>query len=128
MDRVIFGNISLPAEIALSNKEKALGLMNRNWPPPVMVFPFDKSAYRKFWMKETQSPLDVIFCNANRVIAIEHGEPLSLVEFGPNKMCNLVVELPRGKANIIGIVLNTSVKVEYSLSTLARKFELTLTT
>lgn len=127
MDRIIFGNISLLAEIALSNEEKALGLMYREWPPPVMVFPFEKLAYRKFWMRNTISPLDIIFCNANKVISIEQGEPLSLVEFGPNELCDLVVELPLGQASNIGIVRNTFVKIKYSLQTLARKFELTLT-
>lgn len=106
--------------VAVSYNEQAQGLMFKEWPPPIMAFPYKKSMLRKFWMKNTISPLDVIFCNNNKIIDIFKGQPLSTVSFGPNIPSDLVVELPYGTCNKLGFKVGDSIKIEYCIDTLIK--------
>ena len=126
MDRIILGKHTLSAIIALTEDEQRIGLMRQPWPPPVMVFPYESSRVRKFWMKDTPSPLDIIFCRAGQVLSVVAGEPLCLTHVGPDEPSDLVIELPKGMAQNLDIVSGTKVKVVYGLFTLARKIELKL--
>lgn len=126
MDRVVFENHSLPTLVALTEEEQRIGLMRRPWPPPVMAFPYDEARVRKFWMKDTISPLDIVFCRAGRVVSIENGEPLCLKHVGPDEPCDLVIELPKGTAEKLGIAPGTKTRLVYGLFTLARKLEMKL--
>lgn len=126
LDTVILGTHKLPAIIALTEEEQARGLMYRSWPPPVMAFPYDDPKIRKFWMKNTPSPLDLVFCRKGEVITIVSGLPLSIDMIGPDEPSDLVIELPRGRASKLGIVQGTSAKIVYSLITLARRYEIKL--
>jgi uncharacterized protein len=92
-----------PTEVAVTEAEQSLGLMFREWPPPIMVFPYKDAAPRRFWMKNTISPLDIVFCKANQVVGIFRGEPLSTKLIGPNEPSDLVVELPAGTASRLGL-------------------------
>lgn len=114
--------IKLPTKVAITEKEKSRGLMHVNWPPPIMAFPFSNSQVRKFWMKDTPSPLDVLFCRAGKIIAVEQGEPFSEKYFGPHEESDLVVELPSGMANKLSLQKNQEVKLCWSISSLAKKF------
>lgn len=123
MDHLLIENkIKIPTLIAISEKEKAQGLMNRNWPPPVMSFPFSDRQVRKFWMKNTPSPLDVLFCRAGKIISIQKGIPFSEAHFGPDEKSDLVIELPQGMATKLNINKNQSVKLCWSVDSLAKKF------
>lgn len=126
MDKIIFGNNSLTTLVALTDEEQRRGLMHQSWPPPVMCFPYRNQAIRKFWMKDTISPLDIVFCNAGYVVSVIKGIPLSLNHVGPDFPVDLVVELPAGTAKRLEIMAGTKVKLVYGLSTLARKIELHL--
>lgn len=126
MDRIIFGNNSLTTLVALTDEEQRRGLMHQPWPPPIMCFPYRNPAIRKFWMKNTTSPLDIVFCNAGYVVSVIKGIPLSLNHVGPDFPVDLVVELPAGTAKSLEIMAGTKVKLVYGLSTLARKIELNL--
>lgn len=123
MDRVRLGNYTVDTLIALTDEEKSTGLMNIAFPTPVMSFPFDIPMYRKFWMKNTIAELDIVFCNGGKIISIEKGNPLSLDHIGPNKLSDLVVELPRGLSGRLGLRMGTPVKLIYSLESLARRFD-----
>jgi uncharacterized membrane protein (UPF0127 family) len=126
MDKVIFSDYALPALVALTEEEQRKGLMSRSWPPPVMVFPYQKEARRKFWMHNTICPLDIVFCRAGYVVDVIPGVPLSLDHVGPDVPCDLVVELPRGMASKLNIVPGVKTKVIYGLSTLSKKYQITL--
>lgn len=126
MDKIFFGNCQLPTLIALTESEQQLGLMWKSWPPPIMAFPYDSVEIRKFWMKNTISPLDIVFCRNGKVIKVIAGKPLSLQHVGPDFPCDLVVELPKGLAQQLNILPDTKVKLVYGLLTLARKYELKL--
>jgi len=122
MDKVVFGKHELPTLVAITEDEQVQGLMYKSWPPPIMSFPFKQSKVRKFWMRNTISPLDIIFCRGNKVISIISGEPLSLKQVGPDEPCDLVVELPKGTAENIGITAGSIVKLQLSTNTLAKKY------
>lgn len=91
--------------VAITEEEHRHGLMFQTWPPPIMVFPYKKAATRRFWMKNTPTPLDIVFCKNNSVVGIFKGEPLSTTLIGPNEPSDLVVELPAGTAARLGLTV-----------------------
>ncbi|HQC50699.1 MAG: hypothetical protein BWY40_00970 [bacterium ADurb.Bin270] len=60
---IVIGEASFSVEIAESDEERRLGLMNRESIPPNygMWFVFPELVREPFWMKDTQIPLDIIF-------------------------------------------------------------------
>jgi uncharacterized protein len=106
--------------VAVTPEEHQVGLMWRKWPPPIMTFPYNTAQVRKFWMKNTISPLDIIFCRANVVVGIFRGEPLSTALVGPNTASDLVVEFPAGTADQIGLQVGDSIRFKPAIETLAR--------
>jgi uncharacterized protein len=89
--------------VAVTESEQCQGLMYQKWPPPIMAFPYKRAALRKFWMNNTATPLDIVFCRSNCVIGIFKGEPFSTKLIGPNEPADLVVELPAGTAAKLGL-------------------------
>lgn len=122
-DRVIIGKNRFDVLVAITVEETETGLMYRPWPPPIMAFPFTKAGIKKFWMKNTVSPLDVVFCLAGKIIAIENGNPFSLDYIGPDEPCDLVVEFPCGTMKNNNILPGDNIKLSYSVSTLSKKFK-----
>ena len=109
--------------MALSEAEQIRGLMYVKANPPVMVFPYNKAEPRKFWMKNTYCPLDIVFCKNSEVIDICHGIPLSKKLIGPNDPSDLVVEFPRGMTKELGISVGSILRIEYQTKTLAKRWE-----
>lgn len=122
-DLIILGGHQFNTLIADTLEEQAKGLMYKKWPPPVMSFPYKTAEIRKFWMKNTISPLDIIFCRSGKIVGIYKGEPLSTMSVGPNEPVDLVIELPHGKAKKIGIAIGDDVELLRGLRGLAKKFE-----
>lgn len=127
MDYVWLGNNKFPTLVAITEEEQQRGLQGTTWPPPVMTFPFADSGIRKFWMNKTAVPLDLVFCRDNKIISIAQGRPLSLDFIGPNIPIDLVVELPLGLAKQAGIKIGESVKIQYSIYTVAKQCQIALT-
>jgi len=73
--------------------------MHQEWPPPVMSFIYDSPRINKFWMANTPSPLDIVFCHRGKVSEICYGEPHSTSVIGSNLLSDLVIELPHGTAH-----------------------------
>jgi uncharacterized membrane protein (UPF0127 family) len=119
-DRVYINGIGFSTLVAVTAAEQERGLMGIKWPPPVMCFPYKRAEVRKFWMKNTISPLDIVFCNDHRVVGIYRGEPLSNAMIGPEQPSDLVVELPAGTVEEHGIRVGQPVSVNYSADTTAR--------
>lgn len=80
--------------VAETEKEKQIGLMYIPPPAPIMVFPYTKSNL-SFWMKNTPSPLDIVFCLNGEIKSIKSGIPFSteLIHGGES---DLVIEFPKG--------------------------------
>lgn len=99
-------------EVADEPQEQAMGLQLRGPLPPLrgMWFPFEDALLR-FWMHRTPEPLDMVFINDNRVIAIEEAATpcprLPCRSYGPNEPGDGVVELAAGEARRLGIVVGS---------------------
>lgn len=85
-----------PTLLALSETEQTRGLMGKTWPPPIMSFVYSYPRVNKFWMSNTPSPLDIVFCNNNVVTQICKGVPYSTEIIGNNTFSDLVIEYPLG--------------------------------
>lgn len=120
-DKIILGNNEFETVVAVTPTEHQRGLMFKQWPPPIMSFPYDEPAFRKFWMKDTPSPLDIVFCNNKKIVAILKGTPMSLSSVGPDTPCDLVVELPEGMANEYKISVGDRAELFCSLKTISKK-------
>lgn len=119
-DKIIIGNNIFDTLVAVTEDEHARGLMYKKWPPPVMIFPYKTADVRRFWMRNTISPLDIIFCKENKIVDIKYGEPLSTKLIGPIEPVDLVIELPYGTAKNAGIKIGDDVSIVYSTQTLNR--------
>ena len=117
IDRVYIGQYAFDTLVAVTADEHITGLMYQSWPPPVMVFPYKNAEQRRFWMKNTPSPLDIIFANAGKIVGIFKGEPLTTTCVGPDSSTDLVIELPYGTVAELNILVGDDVKVCYSIDT-----------
>jgi hypothetical protein len=101
-------NNIFPTLLAISHDEQSQGLMYRDWPPPVMSFVYASPQLNRFWMKNTPSPLDIVFCREGKIVEIQRGDPFSTSIIG-NLESDLVIELPFGTVKESGIQLGHSV-------------------
>lgn len=106
-----------PTLLAISAEEQAKGLMHEEWPPPVMSFVYERPKLNKFWMKNTPSPLDIIFCRDGKVSEICHGEPHSTSIIGGDSESDLVIELPYGTVDTAQIRIGQPVGLVKPTST-----------
>ena len=95
----------IPVEVADTLKKRSLGLgkrtsLKKGWG---MLFVFEKRKPHRFWMKDMQFPLDIIWLDNHRIVHIIHNaEPVnSKVE--PEVMTspvpvNFVLEIAAGRA------------------------------
>ncbi len=82
--------------LAISEIEQRKGLMNIVAPVPVMSFLYSKAKVNKFWMANTPSKLDIVFCLNKRVSQICTGNPYDFSTIGSDEDSDLVIELPYG--------------------------------
>ena len=94
-----------PTLLAISEQEQQRGLMEVSWPPPVMSFVYPVPRVNRFWMKNTPSPLDIVFANRGEITQICMGEPYSTAAIGDFKDSDLVIEFP------LGTVLSSDIKI-----------------
>lgn len=105
------GNHSISTVFAISDSEKERGLMYLELPPPSMTFLYTEAENKHFWMKNTPSPLDIIFCRSGRVISIHDGNPFSTKLIGPGIPSDIVIEMPSGTCNKLGIKVGDSIDI-----------------
>lgn len=100
------GDVNISVEVADTSAEHASGLMYR---PPLpqargMLFVMDNEEPQVFWMKNTPSPLDLVFAaNDGLIVSIEQGEPLSEAQIPSGKPAKFVLEIAQGEAARLGI-------------------------
>jgi uncharacterized protein len=109
-DYVILGSHQLPTELAITEDEQRIGLMGRTI-PSIMSFVYNEPRINSFWMHRTPLPLDLIFCQGNKIVAIHQGEPHSTKLIG-GIISNLVVEVPQGTASKLGLKIGDAVKLQ----------------
>ena len=98
-----------PTLLAISDQEQAKGLMRQPWPPPIMSFVYASPRVNKFWMKNTPSPLDIVFCNNGEITQICKGVPNSTATIGDNSFSDLVIEFPYGTMEQSNVKIGNSV-------------------
>ena len=95
----------IPVEVADTLKKRSLGLgkrtsLKKGWG---MLFVFEKRKPHRFWMKDMQFPLDIIWLDNHRIVHIIHnakpansmGEPEVMTSPVP---VNFVLEIAAGRA------------------------------
>lgn len=106
--------IRVRVELARTPEEQMRGLMHRRSlePDTGMLFLFDRAEPRRFWMRNTFIPLDMIFLDAARVvISIEENTvPLDETGRGPDQPAQFVVEVAGGYARSHGITVGSHVQ------------------
>ena len=108
---VILGSNVLESFLALSDREQSQGLMHVVPPTPIMSFVYTYPKVNKFWMQNTPSDLDIVFCYKNKVSQIHQGKPFSTTSIGYDELSDLVVELPLGACEKMGIKIGSSAKI-----------------
>jgi uncharacterized membrane protein (UPF0127 family) len=108
--QVCFKKNCFSAELALNEKQRETGLMNRASLDldKGMLFVFGKENIYPFWMKNTLIPLDIIWINSsNDVVYIErNAEPCKTEQcppYTPNKKAKYVFEINGGLSDKLGI-------------------------
>ena len=94
-------------ELAKTEKEREIGLMNRNSMPEDqgMLFDFEETRLVTMWMKNTYIPLDMVFMDeAGRVTHVAaNAQPLSLAIISSRGPVRYVLELNGGAAARLGL-------------------------
>ena len=101
-------------ELALTPQQQSRGLMHRESLPydQGMLFIFNRPGIKKFWMKNTLIPLDILFIHptSNRIMHIDHNrQPRDLTPMGPNRAVGAVLEIAGGEAKLRGIAVGDKV-------------------
>jgi uncharacterized membrane protein (UPF0127 family) len=96
---VIFGADTVVAEVARTADQRAEGLMYRQELPDGvgMLFVFETSEVRSFWMQNTYLALDIAFMDASfNVVDIQQMEPLTTDPHESAGPAMFALEVPQG--------------------------------
>jgi uncharacterized protein len=92
--------VTVAVELARTPDEQARGLMFRRELPEGrgMLFLFEREEIRRFWMKNTLIPLDMIFLDGKRqIVGVEENTvPHDEESRGPDDPAQYVLEVPAG--------------------------------
>lgn len=125
MDYVKISNHKFETLIALTSQEQERGLMYREPPLPIMIFPYENIKLNAFfWMKNVKAPLDIVFCLNNKISSIWNAEANSTRIVGNGNPTDLVIELPAGTCKSLGIKPGDPIDLEYSKGALMKIFML----
>ena len=93
-------------EVARTPAEQETGLMKRDSMPKDhgMIFVFSGDEVRKFWMKDTRFPLDILFLDAGgKVVSIHQMKAYDLQETSSDYPARYAIELNDGTATETGV-------------------------
>jgi uncharacterized membrane protein (UPF0127 family) len=113
---VIFGTDTVDAEVARTPEEREMGLMGRQELPDGtgMLFVFEDSQPRSFWMQNTYVPLDIAFLDVSlRVVDIQQMEPLTTDPHDSAGPAMFALEVPKGWFAAHGITAGAQATIEF---------------
>ena len=113
---VIFGSDTVVAEIASTAAERSRGLSNRDSVPPGtgMLFVFDRTEERTFWMKDTFVDLDIAFFDERYVVReILHLEAESMELRDSSVPVFMALEVPGGWFEEHGIAVGSTAEIVF---------------
>ena len=105
-------------EVADTQREKKLGLMNRSNLPigQGMWFQFANARIVNFWMHQTLIPLDMIFLNKGFVVYLQPKVEVCLKQpcpiYGPNYPVDGVIEIAAGEIDRLQIKIGDLVSIQ----------------
>ena len=109
-DLVCFQKQCVQVEVAQKPEELTRGLQLREKlaPDAGMLFVFPSSEKRRFWMKDTKIPLDLIWMDAaRRVVYVKKNVPPCIEDpcpvYAPDQEARYVLEINRGAADTLKI-------------------------
>lgn len=116
--KATFKDQVIQLEVAQTPEQQEVGLMNR----PVladdrgMLFPFEPPRPVIFWMKNTPSPLDIVFLLNGEVKAIAADARPCAADpcptYSSNDAVNQVIELRSGRAKELGLKVGDRLSIE----------------
>ena len=120
--RVCFKDNCFNVELAITDEERALGLMSRNSLDrnKGMLFIFNEEGMYPFWMKDTLIPLDIIWINQNKEVVFisENTQPCKedpCPTVSPNQKAKYVLEINTGISKEIGLKVGDKVEINLNL-------------
>lgn len=115
---VIFGADTVVAEVAATPEERAEGLMYRDEVPDGtgMLFVFEDSQPRAFWMANTYVPLDVAYMDPSfRVVDIIAMEPLVTDSYPSDAPAMFALEVRQGWFEESGIGIGAQANIVFGV-------------
>ena len=110
----------IPVEIADTLKKRSLGLgkrtsLKKGWG---MLFVFEKRKPHRFWMKDMQFPLDIIWLDNHRIVHIIHNAKPVKSRDEPEVMTspvpvNFVLEIAAGRAAKLRLKTGQRMKLKF---------------
>lgn len=104
--------------IASSDDQKTKGLSIYDSLPldKGMIFPFSKSDYYPFWMKDMSFPIDIIYIQNTKIVDIFENVPApsnnqQLLIYKPDKKANFVLEVNAGLSKKFNLKKGDSVRI-----------------
>ena len=100
-------------------KQKGLAIYDELPNEKGMIFPFQKSDYYSFWMKDMKFPIDIIYINDNKIVDIFKNVPVpnfqdeTLPILRPKSPSSLVLEINAGLSEKYRFKIGDLVKVIY---------------
>lgn len=109
-NKVMLGNIEYTLEVVDTDflRERGLSYRTSLAPQVGMLFIFDTPRISRFWMKDMNFPIDVIWLDQDKkVVHIEHSlSPSTYPEsFGPKTLTQYVIELNAGDTEKNGLLV-----------------------
>ena len=105
---ITIGNDLYQIEVAVTQEEQALGLMNRKELKldEGMIFLYKEDRKLSFWMKNTLVPLSIAFISKDGTIKeIHHMKPESLTPVNSTHSVRYALELPQGSYARSGVTV-----------------------
>lgn len=112
--RMKIGKRTFTLEIANTPAARERGLMFRQSMPEDhgMIFVFPDQAVRRFWMRNTRIPLDIIFVNSDQtIVAIEPMKPFDESGTSSRRPAKYAIELNRGMAEKAGVKVGDQLEI-----------------
>lgn len=115
---VIFGADTVVAEVARTPDERAEGLMYRDELPDGtgMLFIFEQSEVRSFWMSNTYLALDIAYMDLSyNIVDIQQMEPLTTTPHESNRPAMFALEVRQGWFAEHGIGVGSTAEVVFGI-------------
>jgi uncharacterized membrane protein (UPF0127 family) len=113
--RLSAGHHNIQAEVAQTDAQRQIGLMNRPSMPANagMLFVFDQPATQCFWMKNTLLPLSIAFvADDGSIVNVDDMKPQTLDSHCSTKAVRFVLEMNQGWFAKRGIKAGAKLKGE----------------